>query len=129
MKEVIVGCDVIFGPWLAEKLGTNWFPGRGSIIGLGDMSTGKPVAAAWFEGFNEASVVCHFAAEPKSILTREFLWFISYYPFEQLKVLKVISPVESSNLPSINWVTKFGFTLEATLKDAAPKGDLLIFSI
>ena len=129
MNQVLVGCDVVFGPWLAEKLDTRWFPGRGSIIGLGDPEVGKPAAAAWFESYNGASIMCHFATDGKSRLTREFLWFISYYPFEQLKVQKVISPVESSNLASIKWVERFGFILEATLKDAAPKGDLLIYTI
>lgn len=129
MNHVITGCDVIFGPWIAAKLGTDWIPGRGHVIGFGDPETGIPAAAAWFEGFNGASVLCHFATDGKNRLNREFLWFMGYYPFEQLKVEKVISPIESSNKASIRWVEKYGMTLEATLKDAAPKGDLLLYTI
>lgn len=129
MTEVLVGCDAVFGPWMAEKLDTNWHPGRGHIVGLGDVTTGTMVAGAWFESFNGSSVMCHFATDGKNRLNREFLWFISYYPFEQLKVRKVICPIEETNLASRKWVEKFGFTLEATLKDAAPKGDLLIYTL
>ncbi len=129
MNHVLVGCDSVFGPWLADRLGTTWFPDRGHIIGLGDPDTGIPVAAALYEGWNGASVCCHFATDGKSRLTREFLWFMSFYPFEQLKVEKVISPIESTNEASIRWVETYGMTLEATLKDAAPKGDLLLYTI
>ena len=75
------------------------------------------------------SAIQSFATDGKNRLNREFLWFMSFYPFEQLKVEKVISPIESSNLASIRWVEKYGMTLEATLKDAAPKGDLLLYTI
>lgn len=129
MKHVLVGCDDRLGPWLAQRLETTWFPGRGHIIGLLDDSIGEVVAAAWFENWNGASIVVHMAVIGKKWLNREFLWFISYYPFEQLKVNKVIAPIECSNKDSINFVEHFGFTLEATLKDAAPKGDLLLYSL
>lgn len=88
-----------------------------------------PVAACLFEGHNGASVMVHIASEGKNWVNREFLWFISYYPFEQLRVKKVLAPVASDNTASIRWTEHFGFKLEATLKDATPKGDLLIYSL
>lgn len=129
MKHVLVGYDNIFGPWIAQRLETTWIPNRGHVIGLLDDSIGQAVAGVWFEGWNGASIMVHIAAEGKKWLNREFLWFICYYPFEQLKVNKVIAPIESSNQDSINFVEHFGFTLEATLKDAAPKGDLLLYTL
>lgn len=88
-----------------------------------------PVAAALFEGYNGASIMVHFVLANRQLPSREFLWFVCYYPFEQLKVHKVLAPVESTNTASIRWTEHFGFSLEATLKDAAPKGDLLIYSM
>lgn len=128
MKHVLTGCDEVFGPWIANKLGFEWFAGRGSTIGLMDDKKG-PIAACLFEGCNGASVMVHIASEGKNWVNREFLWFVSYYPFEQLKVRKVLAPVESTNTASIRWTEHFGFSLEATLKDAAPKGDLLIYTL
>ena len=128
VKRVLVRCEDLFGPWIGSKLGFEWFSGRGQIIGLMDERQG-PVAAALFEGCNGASISVHLASAHRQWLNREFLWFVCYYPFEQLKVHKVIAPIESSNSDSIRWTEHFGFTLEATLKDAAPKGDLLIYTI
>ena len=62
-------------------------------------------------------------------MNREFLWFCFYYPFEQLRVNKILGLVESTNLEAQRLNEHLGFTLEATLKDAAPKGDLLIYSM
>jgi hypothetical protein len=126
VKHVLVGVDHIFGPWMAAGLGTDWHPGRGHIIGLAD-SEGQMIAGAWFEGWNEASIMVHMVVDGR--LNREFLWFIAWYPFEQLKVRKVIAPIESDNIRSKKWVEKYGFVLEAALKDAAPKGDLLIYTL
>jgi len=128
VKHVLVGCDNLFGPWLAHRIGGDWFPGRGSTIGLMDDKKG-PVACCLFEGCNGASVMVHIASEGQNWVNREFLWFISYYPFKQLGVTKVLAPIESTNTASIRWTEHFGFKLEATLKDAAPKGDLLIYSL
>lgn len=128
MSHVVTGYNDHFGPWIAEQLDTVWSPGRGHIIGLVS-DCGETLAAAWFESHNGASILCHLAGVGKKWLNREFLWYICYYPFEQLGVKKVISPVESGNLASIKFVEHFGMTLEATLKDAAPKGDLLLYTI
>lgn len=129
MKVILDNANEIFGPWICNQLGTTWFPGRGVTIGLWDSDRG-PLACCLFESFNGASVLVHIAAvEGRQWCNREFLWFCSYYPFEQLGARKVLAPVESTNLRSIKWTEHFGFELESTLKEAAPKGDLLIYSM
>jgi RimJ/RimL family protein N-acetyltransferase len=60
---------------------------------------------------------------------REYLWFVFYFPFIQLGVTKIIAPVESGNLACRRFIEHIGFILEATLKDCAPKGDLLIYTM
>ena len=128
MKRVIVGQEELFGPWISKRLGMQWFPGRGSIIGLWQDGVG-PIAACLFEGCNGASIMLHCVGEGRIWLNREFLWFTFYYPFEQLKLEKIICPVESTNYDSRNFIENIGFVLEATLKKAAPKGDLLIYTL
>lgn len=128
MKRVVTNCEDLFGPWICYELGTDWFNGRGRVIGL--MEDGKgPVAAALFESHNGASILVHLAATGRNWMTRDFLWFVCYYPFMQLGVTKVIAPVESTNYRSVRFIEHFGFTLESTLKDAAPNGDLLLFTL
>ena len=129
MKHIITQREDIFGPWMMERLGSEWFPGRGSIIGLWDDELQAPIAGAMFEGYNGASVIVHLTGLGKRWMNREYLWFCFCYPFEQLRVTKLIGVVESDNLDAQRLNTHFGYTLEATLKDAAPKGDLLIYSM
>jgi hypothetical protein len=62
-------------------------------------------------------------------MNREYLWYCFHYPFEELKVHKILGLVESDNLEAQKLDEHLGFTLEATLKSAAPKGDLLIYSM
>jgi hypothetical protein len=110
-----------------EKTNGSWVPGRGSTIGL---LAGNAIAAcSYFTDCNGASIVLHCGGEGRVWLNREFLWYTFYYPFEQLKVNKIISPVESTNLDCIKFIKHIGFRLEATLKDASPKGDLLLFTM
>lgn len=128
MKRVLVGHDEVFGPWLMDKVQGSWLPGRGSTIGLWEDGTG-PVAACLYESCNGASVLGHLAGIGGKWMTREFLWFCFYYPFEQLKVNKILGLVESDNWEARQLDEHLGFHLEATLENAAPKGDLLIYSM
>ncbi len=130
MKHVVTGWDHLFGPWLASKMpgGMTWKPGMGSTIGLLDDEKGI-VACCLYENCNGKSIMVHLAGEGKSWLNREYLWFCFYYPFEQLGVEKVIATMCSSNEDCIKWSEHIGFKLEATLKDASPKGDILIYVI
>lgn len=129
MKRVLVRHENLFGPWMMQRLNGSWFPGKGSIIGLWDDGKG-PIAGCLFEGSNQASIMLHIATDgSKKWMNREYLWYVFYYPFIQLGVRKIISPVESSNTQCAAFVEHIGFSLEATLKGCAPDGDLLIYTI
>jgi RimJ/RimL family protein N-acetyltransferase len=130
VKRVLCQHEPIFGPWMMKRLDAGeWFKGRGHIIGLWDDDKG-PVAGCLFEASNGASIMLHCATDgTKRWMNREYLWFVFYFPFAQLRVRKIIAPVESTNETSCRFVEHIGFVLEATLKDAAPKGDLLIYTM
>jgi RimJ/RimL family protein N-acetyltransferase len=129
-KRILVGQEALFGPWMMHILGSKWLPGRGHIIGLWDTVECKPVAGCLFENYNQASIMLHIATDgTKKWMNREFLWFTFYFPFVQLGVTKIIAPVESTNEVCSRFIKHIGFHLEATLKDAAPKGDMLIYTM
>lgn len=128
VKRILTGHEEIFGPWLMGKINGQWIPGRGSVIGLWEDGVG-PVAACLYESHNGASILGHLAGDGKKWMNREFLWYCFYYPFEQLQVKKILGLVESDNYDARKLDEHLGFTLEATLKDAAPKGDLLVYSM
>lgn len=84
------------------------------------------MAGVLYEDFNGANIVCHIAGEG-NWASRGFLGVIFDYPFNQLNVSRITVPVASTNLKSINLVTRMGFTLESTLAQAIPDGDLHLF--
>lgn len=127
MKVVITGADHIFGPWLREQTGGGWEDGQGKTIGLADES--GICAATFYQAFNGASVMMHCAGLGRRWLTREFLWYSFYYPFMELNAKVIISPVESWNTDCIRFIEHIGFKREATLLEASPKGDLIIFTM
>lgn len=130
MKLILTKREDLFGPWMMRVLdGGKWLPGRGQIIGLWEDLKG-PIAACLFEASNGASIMLHIATDgTRRWMNREYLWFVFHFPFIQLGVRKIIAPVESSNSACARFVEHIGFVLEATLKDCAPKGDLLIYTM
>lgn len=69
----------------------------------------------------------HLAVDGK--ITPEFLWYGFYYPFEELKVRKLIGIVASTNEKALRLDKHFGYVTEAIIKDAAPTGDLHILTM
>lgn len=126
MKHIVVGKDDIVGPWVCARAGGDWTPGRGTTIGLA--SAQGLLAGTLYEDFNGANVLMHVAAvSGRQWLCREFLWFCFYYPFVQLDCRRVTGIVPSTNLEARRFDEHLGFKLEATLKDAHPTGDLLVY--
>lgn len=62
-------------------------------------------------------------------MTREMLWYAFAYPFLQLRVQKILGLVAGSDKAVRAFDEHLGFVLEATLKDAHPEGDLLVYSM
>ena len=129
VKFVVTGQNSVFGPWMAERLQGHLIIGSGHTIGLYDSVLDRPIASVYYEGCNGASILLHCVGEGKSWLNREFLWYVFHYAFEEVGVNKILSPVESDNTDSRRFIEHIGFSPEATLKDASPKGDLIIYSM
>lgn len=90
----------------------------------------KIVAGVWFEGWNGANLNIHVAAEPGGKwMTREFLWFVFHYAFEQCGARRLTGWVEESNHAARRFDEHLGFVLETRLKAAAPQGDMLVYTM
>lgn len=109
--------------WVAQKVEGD-FGEKCQAIGL--ELNGRLIAGVAYEDYNGASVTCHIAVEGR--VTRYFLWAIFDYPFNQLKVKKIIAPVVESNEKSVRFVKKLGFRKEAQILDAHPDGTVLIYT-
>lgn len=127
MKQIVIEPAETIGRWVAVRTGGSWSPGRGQGIALTEDD--QIIAAVLYEDYNGVNVNVHIAAEPGKLwtLNRAYMHYIFFYPFCQLHCRRLTAVVASDNFTSKEFVTHLGFTLEATLKDAHPNGDLLLF--
>lgn len=92
-------------------------------------SDGELVAGVLFDNYNGRSMAMHVAGEGSTWLTRGYLRVAFTYAFEQMKVKKLIGLVDSSNEAARRFDEHLGFRLEARIADAAPQGDLLLYTM
>jgi len=126
MLEIVIGDEVT--KWVSERSEGTFVPGLNPGIGL--KRDGKIVGGVAYDGFNGANINIHVASDgSRSWLNREFLWYVFYFPFVELGCKRVTGVVPSYNEGAIHFDEKVGFEFETTLKDAHPKGDLLIYKM
>jgi len=126
--NIITGQDDRVGEWVCQRQqGAEWVPGSGKTIGL-ETPEGELVAGVIFDNYNTVNVNMHVAATAgKRWMNREYLWYCFYYPFVELNCKRITGLVSSDNLEARKFDEHLGFILEATLKDADPLGDLLVY--
>jgi len=121
--RIVSGPEV--GHWVAGKMNGSFSSATGTAIGL--ERDGSLVAGVMYENFNMQSITAHMAITGR--LTRSFLGAIFRYAFEKCGVHKVILPISSGNVKSNKFAKKLGFIEEARIRDAAPDGDIIIYSL
>ena len=112
------------GPWVCERAGGTWIPGRGTAIGR--LVDGELVAGVLYEDWNGANVMCHIAGAG-NWATRHYLAVIFDYPFNQLGARRITVPVSAKNDKCIRLVKSMGFHLECRLELATLDSDILLF--
>lgn len=123
MTRLINGRRV--GEWVADRVQGFFEWPVAEAIGL--ERDGKIVAGVIYEHWNGKSVHVHLAIEGP--VTREFLWVIADYPFRQLKAYKLIAPILATNARMVKLALKLGFRREASIQDAHPDGNILLFTM
>jgi len=121
---LVLGKGVV--EWVARK--TSEFGCFGTEIGIGWQKNGEIVAGVAYANWNGPNVECHIASDgSRKWLTREYLWTIFDYPFNQLKCDRITVCVGQKNTDSNRFVKHLGFELECRLESAHPTGDLLVY--
>lgn len=124
MKSIVSG--PIVGRWVAEQMNGSFSESTSTAIGL-QKETGEIIAGVMYENWNKRSVVAHMAITGR--ITKAYIGAIFRYAYEKCGVNKVILPVSSGNDKSNKFVKHLGFTEEARIRDAAPDGDIVIYSL
>ena len=131
MKEIVINCEDKIGPFMERMCDSHGAFTSGRCVGLIDVDpdTGQVeiLAGVWYEGYNGANMNMHVAGVGKRWLTREFLWYAFHYPFVECGVKRVTGLVPEMNYLARRFDEHIGFKLEATLKDAAPDGDMRVY--
>jgi hypothetical protein len=134
MKQIVINCEEQLAPFMERMTDSHGAFVAGRAVGLIDVDdeTGQAeiLACVWYEGYNGANINMHVAAKPGARwMTREFLWYVFHYPFVECGVKRITGLVPEMNYAARRFDEHIGFKLEATLKDAAPGGDLRIYTM
>jgi len=119
----------VVAKWVCKTNGATYAPGQFSCIGRLN-EAGNVLGGVLYEAFTPGgSVTMHVAGTP-NWLTRKFLWYIFDYPFNQLKVNKLLGFTPSDNLAAHRFHRHIGFQQEARITGAGRHGsDLIIYSM
>jgi len=121
---VIVVGDAV-GQWVAEAVNVKWLP---SMTAVGWQHKGELVAGILYEMYTGpgGSIGMHSRVTDPSKVTRQWLFAIFDYPFNQLKCDRVNGMVPAENHAALAVDLKLGFELEAVLKGYYPTCDAYI---
>ena len=90
-------------------------------------SEGIPQSAVGFERHTGNTMEASIYVKSGGIFPRSLLLSGLAYAFDQLGLKFLTFIVKSSNMVSIDFVTRLGATHEATLRDVYPEADSLVF--
>ena len=118
MKELV--CGTMWVPYISLELKLMPTPMAQSIVCT---DNGEFVAGLIFDGYNGASVAMHVLI--KGVPRRDWMVCIFDYPFNVLKVRKVIGQIAEDNPKSLKFATSLGFAKEASISGFFPNGAAL----
>lgn len=119
---MIVINDPAVDDWVARQMSDDLEWGPHSSLGLID--EGNIKAGFVYDGYNGASCMMHVAGER---FTRQFIWMAFDYPFNQLHVKVIVSPVSAKNEPACRLAERLGGKLLVTVPEGHPEGDLNLY--
>jgi hypothetical protein len=108
------------GEWIARQLGTHFTPGWDNSFSShdGDRILGGFIATHFLGG----SMTCHMASQDKRWCSKDLLWLLFHYGFEQLGVHKMLTTLPSNQYDVIAMDMRAGWGLEAVVRDAYAPG-------
>lgn len=128
MKTLVIDQSERIGKWVAERVGGGYVEGS---YALGVEEDGELIVGVMYNQYYPgASIAIHFASIPGKHWARpEWIKHAFIYPFDQLKVHKLVGYVREDNIPARKTDEHLGFTLETRIKNACAGGDILVYTM
>lgn len=125
MKSLVIGQKERVGEFLKKH--EAWL-GASQYEAIGLEENGELIAGVVYDSYEEnARIASYCAGVGKRWLTREFLWAMFDYPFNQLNVNAIINTVSTDNKESMRFTEHLGFKEVARIEGGASDGDLIIY--
>lgn len=117
------------GDWVMQRVGGVFNEKTDHCVSRHDHD-GAVLGGVVFTGYLYGSIILHMAGNETHWASRDFLWMIYNYAFEQLGVRKCVGLVAASNSRALSIDIRMGFRVEARLADMLADGeDLLILTL
>lgn len=110
--------------WVCEGVGVLVTP---SATAVGWSVNGKLVCAIAYDCFTGSQISMHSRCDDPRKVSREWLFAIFDYPFNQLKVKRISGLVSTGNLKAQRVNEHLGWKRETTLADYFPDGDGIVY--
>ena len=98
-----------------------------TMIGL--ERDGQIICVFGYNNFNGKSCHQHIIYKEGEYVPRNYVWFVYYYPFNQMGVDVLIGMTPSDNKKALRLAKHAGFIEQCTIKGAAMDGDLVVSSL
>lgn len=112
---------------IAAEAGCTYNPAVDQVIAV--TSQGKLLGGNILTGYTGVSIHMHTAGFAPAWATRDFLWVLFDYPFNQLGCKKVFGQVPEYNTRALEIDKKLGFKIVARIEDVFPDGACLVLSL
>jgi RimJ/RimL family protein N-acetyltransferase len=117
------------GEWVMLRVGGVFNERTDHVVAV--HRDGRMVGGVVFTGYLGASIMLHMAGSEDNWATRDFLWMVFDYGFNQLGCRKLVGLVPAYNFRAVRVDEHLGFKEEARLKEMLidPEEDLLVLTM
>jgi RimJ/RimL family protein N-acetyltransferase len=119
--------DRLHGYQIAQRAGVQFNPECDRVISYS--RDGVLLGGALFSNYTGASIQMHVASFDPRWLTRDALWVVFHYCFEQLGCKVVFGQVPETNSKALEFDMKLGFKEIARVDDVFPDGGLVVVAM
>ncbi len=119
--------EIEHGEAIADRIGIRFVPRVDRTISI--TSHGNLIGGVVYTDYTQRTIQIHGAAWIPRALTRDLLWTVFTYPFDVLRVERVLAYVATTNERSTKLCLGVGFKEHALIRDVVPDGHMMVLSM